>query len=272
MSQQLPDWSAVMTRLEAVENRNRDLGRQNRVLKVVSALGLAVIGALLLTAAATDQPVEMKAERFVLVDGEGRECAIMGVSADGAPALTLYDSKGKARVVMEIAADQPRLCFFDENGKATLTVPEPRNRSWGPEQAAGEPDTESAGDHGTAWAPKTPDGQDEWLVLDYAKAVTPVAVKVYETYNPGALSKVSVFDPDGNEVEVWTGEDPTSTESEMGVSEIKLKTDVETKRVKIYLKSSEVPGWNEIDAVGLVDTNGNTHWATAAAASSTFAE
>ena len=272
MSERLPDWAAVMTRLEAVEDRNRGLCRQNRVLKAVGALGLAVIGALLLTAAATDQAAEVKAERFVLVDAQGRGCALMAVSADGAPALMLYDKKGTARIVLAVEGDRPCLQFFDEKGKITLTVPAAPNRSWGPEQAAGEPNIESAGDNGRAWASKTPDGQDEWLVLDYAKAVTPAAVKVYETYNPGALSKVSVFDADGKEVEVWTGEDPTSVESDMGVSEVKFETDVQTKRVKLYLKSSDVPGWNEIDAVGLVDAEGDTHWAAAAAASSTYAE
>ena len=40
----------------------------------------------------------------------------------------------------------------------------------------------------------------------------------------------------------------------------------------MYFKSPDVGGWNEIDAVGLLDIQGQTHWATAAKASSTFAD
>jgi len=145
-------------------------------------------------------------------------------------------------------------------------------RPWGPGQATGEPDTPEAGDSRTAWASKTEDGQDEWLMLEYTEAVTPAAVKVYETFNPGALYKVSVFDPDGKEVEVWTGDDPTPRTEKKGVSEIKFTTEFKTKRVKLYLKSKDIPGWNEIDAVGLVDAEGHCHWATSATASSTYAK
>ena len=143
---------------------------------------------------------------------------------------------------------------------------------WGPDQAAGEPDTPGAGDYSTAWCSETPDGKDEWLLLDYDEAVRPTAVKVYETYNPGALSKVCVFGPDNKEVEVWSGKDPTPVGSGKGVSEIKFSTEFEIRRVKIYLNSKEVKGWNSVDAVGLVDSEGKTHWALSAQASSIFIE
>jgi hypothetical protein len=146
------------------------------------------------------------------------------------------------------------------------------NRSWGPEQATGPPNTFQAGDIQTAWASRTPDDQDEWLLLEYAEPVVPEAVLVYETYNPGALNKVSVFKLNGEEVEVWKGKDPTPVNSGMGTSEITFRVPFKTNRVKIYLDSKNVPGWNEIDAVGLRDTAGKTHWAVSADASSTYAE
>jgi hypothetical protein len=144
-------------------------------------------------------------------------------------------------------------------------------RNWGPEQATGEPDTNMAGDIVTAWASQTPDGQDEWLLLEYAEPITPTAVLVYETYNPGALVRVTAFRPDGEEVELWKGQDPTTPDNAMGVSEIPVKADFKTNRVKLYLDSRNVPGWNEIDAVGLRDKEKQVHWAAAAEASSTYA-
>jgi hypothetical protein len=152
-----------------------------------------------------------------------------------------------------------------------LAVVQRPKRDWGPEQATGEPDTEAAGDIVTAWASASQDGQEEWLMLEYENFVTPTAVLVHETYNPGALYRVTVFKPDGEEVEVWKGVDPTPTESGLGVSEIPVKVNFKTNRVKIYLDSPSVPGWNEIDAVGLRDKAKTTQWAVAAEASSTYA-
>ncbi len=144
-------------------------------------------------------------------------------------------------------------------------------RDWGPEQATGEPDTNMAGDIVTAWASASQDDQEEWLMLEYEDMVAPTAVLVYETYNPGALYRVTAFKPDGEEVELWKGADPTPTADGMGVSEIPVKAAFKTNRVKIYIDSPSVPGWNEIDAVGLRDKNKTMHWAVAAEASTTYA-
>jgi hypothetical protein len=145
-------------------------------------------------------------------------------------------------------------------------------RGWGPEQATGPPDTPGAGDFTSAWASLMPAGQDEWLLLEYAEPILPAAVLVHETYNPGALVRVTVFKLDGEEVEVWKGKDPTAQGAGIGVSEIAVAVDFKTNRVKLYLDSKVAPGWNEIDAVGVRDSGGKTHWATAADASSTYAE
>ncbi len=124
----------------------------------------------------------------------------------------------------------------------------------------------------TAWASLSQDNQQEWLLVEYEKPVTPTRVEIYETYNPGAVSKISAFTPDGKETEIWTGKDPTPTGSGKGVSKIPFTTSFKTKAIKIYLDSPRVRGWNEIDAVGLIDNTGKTHWAVSAKASSTFAE
>jgi len=144
-------------------------------------------------------------------------------------------------------------------------------RNWGPEQATGEPDTGAAGDLPTAWASKTPDGQPEWLDLRYAQPVSATAVLVHATYNPGALVRVSAFTEDGREVTVWTGKDPAEPGTGRALSVISFRTEFPTRRVRIYLDSPAVAGWNEIDAVGLVDDMGRTQWASDAEASSTYA-
>ena len=145
-------------------------------------------------------------------------------------------------------------------------------RPWGPEHATGEPDVVNLGtDDGNAWASKTEDGEDEWLLLEYDEPIVPTAITIHETFNPGAVNRVTVFKLDGSEVEVFKGADPTAIGSGSGVSEIECKVDFKTTRVKIYIDSKNVPGWNEIDAVGIKDKDKNVHWAKHAAASSTYA-
>jgi len=145
-------------------------------------------------------------------------------------------------------------------------------RDWGAEQVVGSPDTSEAGDFASAWASATPDGQEEWLVLHYDKPVIPQAVHVYESNHPGAVCRVSVFTAEGREMNVWSGEDPTPESESCGVSEIPLRLDYPIDTVKIVIDSMNHEGCNAIDAVGLVDEAGKTHWAVDAQASSSFAD
>jgi len=145
-------------------------------------------------------------------------------------------------------------------------------RSWSPQQATGAPNSSGAGDQPTAWASKTAGGSMEWLELDYATPVIPSRVDVYENYTPGALVRVTAFKADGTEVDAWRGVDPTPKGAGSGVSKIPVSLNFETWRIKLYIDSIHVPGWNEVDAVGLVDRAGKTQWAADARASSSYAD
>ena len=120
----------------------------------------------------------------------------------------------------------------------------------------------------------TPDGQPEWLELTWKKPVEAVGIDVYETFNPGALTRITSFDADRKETTLWEGTDPTPPDAKdgRGVSQIRFEKPVVLSTVRLYLDSPAVPGWNEIDAVGLLESSGTVHWATGATASSTYAE
>jgi hypothetical protein len=165
----------------------------------------------------------------------------------------------------------PNWYIFKDDASASATAQSPRN--WGPEQATGAPDTwPRSGDLGTAWASKTQDGQREWLDLTYDAPVKAAAVTIYETFNPGAVDRVTGYDASGKEVELWAGADPTPAGQDKGISVIPIRANFELSRIRIYLDSPKVPGWNEIDAVGLLDDAGTTHWAKSATASSSYAD
>ncbi len=144
--------------------------------------------------------------------------------------------------------------------------------TWGTIELTGPPNTKGAGDIPTAWASATQDDQQEWLLLDYPRAIRPTAVVIHETYNPGAVFQITAFRNDGKEVVVWQGKDPTPVGSARGISVIPLRIKFKTKRIRVHIDSPAVPGWNEIDAVGLRDIWGWTKWAENATASSSYPE
>ncbi|HEY7120601.1 MAG TPA: hypothetical protein VH475_28720 [Tepidisphaeraceae bacterium] len=163
---------------------------------------------------------------------------------------------------------------WDRAGAVQIRSVRIRGLDWSPQQAAGAPDTRALGDQVTAWASQQSDGGTEWLVLDYDKAVIPREVDVYESCAPGALFRVTVFDESGKEIEAWSGADPTPPSSSSGpvpVSKVPISLNVPTRRIKLYLACDKVPGWNEIDAVGLVSDRGEQQWARHVTASTTYA-
>ena len=143
--------------------------------------------------------------------------------------------------------------------------------AFSPEQATGVPDTPNLhADARMAWASQTPDDQPEWLMLEYSHPVQPKAVLVYESSYGGAVNKVSVFDPEGAEVEVWSGSTVrTGLIGPPFPSLLPVNVPFETSRVKVYIDSPRFKGWNQIDAVGLRDNSAQIHWAIKATASST---
>lgn len=144
-------------------------------------------------------------------------------------------------------------------------------RNWGPEQATGAPDTPNAGDIVTAWAPRTPQGTGvEWLRLQYARPVEIKEVHVRETFNPGAISKVVALAVRGREDVLWEGREPRAAAPTDFV--VTPNHPVVSDVIIVYLDRTRVPGWNEIDAVELVGTDGSRQWAMQATASSTYAE
>lgn len=164
---------------------------------------------------------------------------------------------------------------LDRAGAAQITSIRERvgDVPWSPQQAAGKPDCPQLGDQHNAWA-SLGTSSPEWLILEYPKAVIPRRVDVYESYNPGAVVKVTLFDEQGKEVEGWSGVDPTppgATQGNTPVSKIPITASAATSRIKLYIASDKVPGWNEIDAVGLIDDQGNEQWAKRVSASSTYA-
>jgi hypothetical protein len=144
--------------------------------------------------------------------------------------------------------------------------------AWSVEQATGPPNTNGPGDFSTAWASATQDDQKEWLVLEFAESVVPTAILIHETYNPGAVMKVTHYPRWGREKVLWEGSAPNFSSVGTGATRLPVSAAIRTGRLKVYIDSPAVPGWNEIDAVGLQCADGSVIWADYAEASSSYAQ
>jgi beta-lactamase regulating signal transducer with metallopeptidase domain len=173
--------------------------------------------------------------------------------------LTIRDAAQQASGIDRLA----ELRFGGETVEAV-------SANWAERQVVGPPNTFEYGDHGTAWASKTPDGQGEWLLLTYDAEVDVNGVLVHETFNPGAIVRVDAIMPNDEVIVLWSG-GPKAVESDSPrLFFCKPKKSVKTARIRLTIASDVVRGWNEIDAVGILDAEGKIHWANDASASSTY--
>jgi hypothetical protein len=122
---------------------------------------------------------------------------------------------------------------------------------WSAAQATGEPDTPDYGDYATAWAPAVSDGGPAWLELGYEQAVIPSEIVIWETSGNGFVTRVEAWDTDaGAWATLWEGAD-TSPQFVVGFSPDLEVVDIPTDRLRISI-DTDVPDWNEVDAVALV--------------------
>lgn len=141
--------------------------------------------------------------------------------------------------------------------------------AWSPAQATGPANVPKAGDDRRAWASQRANAGQEWLELSWARAVKIKRLRIFETLASGAVSKVVAFDAQGDPLTLWEGVAPSKPGIQ--IFEVVPSSSARSARVRIYLDTTRVAGWNEIDAVELVGTDGSRQWAESAQASSWYA-
>jgi hypothetical protein len=125
--------------------------------------------------------------------------------------------------------------------------------AWSAQQALGAPNVyPNHGDIQQAWASRTADGQDEWIELGFDVPRSISAVEIYETYNPGAIGTVELITTSGQRIQL---RGPTLERTASPSNKLVLQTSCTAEpiaAVRINVESTGTPGWNELDAVGLV--------------------
>jgi hypothetical protein len=124
--------------------------------------------------------------------------------------------------------------------------------SWSANQARGAPDVfPRHGDISESWAPLEPDAGPEFIEVGYNAPRRASGVEVLETFNPGAITDVQVITADGERRSVYH-----AAAAAMGDIAYRRHidfacTDVPVVAVRVTLDTKAVPGWNEIDAIGV---------------------
>lgn len=135
---------------------------------------------------------------------------------------------------------------------------------WSAQQALGAPNTYPLhGDLPTAWASLTHGSQREFLELRFDAGGPINFVTVYETYNPGAVDRIAVKNPNTGEfMTVWTATAAAAPLVSRVLTATFPTTLFDVDEVRIELNSPVVNGWNEVDAVGigLCDIEAESQW------------
>lgn len=121
--------------------------------------------------------------------------------------------------------------------------------NWAAMQATGAPNTyPSCGDIATAWAPQPSGGDPEVLAVFYDPPVSDATgIEIYETNIGGFVTSVEVILATGESILVFSGPDTTSCP---GILSIPLSAGPAVAGVIIH---TQAPGWEEIDAVAVVN-------------------
>ncbi|MHC1707181.1 MAG: OmpA family protein [Bacteroidales bacterium] len=121
-------------------------------------------------------------------------------------------------------------------------------------QVLGEPNSMAgSGVSGTAWSAKE-DTRREFLHVGFEKPMKICQVIIAENCNPGAVSRVLIYDVYNKETEVYKGKADTLSAGNRLFSVKFDLTTFEVASVKIFIDCRVTPGENQIDAIGITDS------------------
>ena len=121
-------------------------------------------------------------------------------------------------------------------------------------QASGPPNVSNYGHHGEAWSAQVATRKEEWLKVIFATPTRASAVRVRQTFNPGAIVKVEAFAVDGRSEVVWSGHDTIAQSAnrvEWFVASF-APPPFPVSAIQFTFDTTAWPGADEIDAVQLI--------------------
>ncbi len=123
------------------------------------------------------------------------------------------------------------------------------------EQSLGKPNVLPAtGQNPSAWTPDKPK-RAEFIKLGYANPISIQQIAIAESYNPGSLYKVYIYDETGKEYLIHTF-NPMSVPLKGRMLNVFVeKTTYKVAAVKLEFDGSALPDYFSLDAVAISDSN-----------------
>ncbi len=108
----------------------------------------------------------------------------------------------------------------------------------------------SGGDNPNAWRPYKPN-TTEYIKVEFDMPMPIEQIAIGETYNPGSISKVYAYDPDGKEFLVFE-QQPGPIREQWRLFRIFIeKTAYNVKSLKIVMDGTAIDGFSDIDCIGV---------------------
>lgn len=112
----------------------------------------------------------------------------------------------------------------------------------------------NTGESPNAWTPRNPNSI-EFIKVGYENPMPIQQIAIGESYNPGSVRRVFVYDEEGNETMVYDFEPkPAGIQGRLLNIFFELTT-FNVAAVKVELDGRAVPGYISIDAIGVSDSN-----------------
>lgn len=104
-----------------------------------------------------------------------------------------------------------------------------------------------------AWQPMTQDNpQEEFIIVGFDTLMSIRQIAIAENMGQGCIVKVEGFDENDNVKSLWLNKNSPSTEDGKMTNIILPKlTPFKVRGIKIVLNTTRVKGWNQIDAIGI---------------------
>ena len=135
-------------------------------------------------------------------------------------------------------------------------------------QLLGEPDSPLAVDSPAAWASRHAEEGFVTVEAEFEAAVRPEAVRICQSFNPGAIVKIEGRGRSGAWLVLWAG--ATGSGDKHWFAPELSDPGVSIDTVRLTLDTNLVRGWNELDAVEVIG-DGRRQWAVRARSSSCWA-
>jgi outer membrane protein OmpA-like peptidoglycan-associated protein len=160
--------------------------------------------------------------------------------------LFLFSSASHAQIEWASAV----LEFSGESAEAGIAKP------YGAQQVLGKPNKLPAhGESPCAWRTATANNsRGEWIKVTFNRRISVQTIVVAESWNPGAVAKIKLYDEAGKEYTVYHNPTPKPIpqKAQMLVHHI-APTPYKVAALRLELQTAAVPGFNQIDAIGIAE-------------------